>query len=565
MKLGSNNISAVRIGSTIVNKIYLGANQIWSAVSYLLDTYSGAAAAYSLRQLKSGVTNAIEVRRSADDTTQDIGFVDGELDTASLEEFVNCEDVAPADYGSGAAAAYSLRYVSASYTGDVIQVRRSSDNATQDFNPTEITDGTLATFCGAGDGFITTWYDQSGNSNDATQSTASAQPQIVSSGSVILENGKPAAQFDGTDDYMALSSISLTDRFSEYIVNTHTDIGDRKSIGLSQWNGGTDDRVWITRLRDVKYDFYISQDGLTNYSINYSAPTNNTQYLYAYELNLSESQELEHYRNNVLISSTFSSGFSSLYTSSIDIELGSFSGGVTPFEGYLQEVVFYASDQSSNRPKIEANINNYYSIYTNTNNGFVTTWYDQSGNGRDATQTTAANQPQIVSSGSVIEENGKPAVQFDGSDDYFNLTTSIATNVDYTGFQVVKRNATSTISVTLAGVAIGNSYLAWNYNDNNLYFRSARGFISNSLNTTNQTLFTSLNIQTGNMTIFNDGSSVISTSPTVLSGTGDMDAIGRRSSDYGIGTTQEIIFYPSDQSSNRSGIETNINDFYSIY
>jgi len=31
------------------------------------------------------------------------------------------------------------------------------------------------------------------------------------------------------------------------------------------------------------------------------------------------------------------------------------------------------------------------------------------------------------------------------------------------------------------------------------------------------------------------------------------------------GNIQEVIFYPSDQSSNRTGIETNINDFYSIY
>jgi len=31
------------------------------------------------------------------------------------------------------------------------------------------------------------------------------------------------------------------------------------------------------------------------------------------------------------------------------------------------------------------------------------------------------------------------------------------------------------------------------------------------------------------------------------------------------GILQEIIFYNSDQSSNRTGIETNINDFYSIY
>jgi len=30
-------------------------------------------------------------------------------------------------------------------------------------------------------------------------------------------------------------------------------------------------------------------------------------------------------------------------------------------------------------------------------------------------------------------------------------------------------------------------------------------------------------------------------------------------------SVQELIVYGSDQSSNRSGIETNINDFYSIF
>ena len=31
------------------------------------------------------------------------------------------------------------------------------------------------------------------------------------------------------------------------------------------------------------------------------------------------------------------------------------------------------------------------------------------------------------------------------------------------------------------------------------------------------------------------------------------------------GRMQEVVVYDSDQSTNRSGIETNINDFYSIY
>lgn len=197
--------------------------------------------------------------------------------------------------------------------------------------------------------------------------------------------------------------------------------------------------------------------------------------------------------------------------------------------------------------------------------GFVTTWYDQSGNGNDATQGTALNQPQIVSSGSVILENAKPALQFDGSNDFFNLTSSISTNVNYMSFQVLNRNSTSSNSITMAGINIGASYLAWNFNDNNVYLRNSIGYITTSLNSINQTLFTSLNIHSGNMTIYQDGTSLISASPTPIPGTGSMDAIGRRSSDYGIGTTQELIFYNSDQSSNRTGIETNINNFYSIY
>jgi len=43
----------------------------------------------------------------------------------------------------------------------------------------------------------------------------------------------------------------------------------------------------------------------------------------------------------------------------------------------------------------------------------VTTWSDQSGEGRDLTQATAAKKPTYQTN----EENGKPAVRFDGTDD----------------------------------------------------------------------------------------------------------------------------------------------------
>lgn len=87
-----------------------------------------------------------------------------------------------------AAAAYSLRKLRSAYTGSAIQVRRSSDNTTQDigFTGANVLDtSALTTFCSGTNGFVTTWYDQSGNGINATQSTALNQPQIVSSGTYL--------------------------------------------------------------------------------------------------------------------------------------------------------------------------------------------------------------------------------------------------------------------------------------------------------------------------------------------------------------------------------------------
>ena len=104
------------------------------------------------------------------------------------------------DTYTGAAAAYSLRKLRSAYTGYAIKVRRSSDNTEQDigFSSTFGLDtSSLTSFCGSGNGFVTTWYDQSGNGRNATQTTAANQPQIVSSGSVITLNSKPTMTYDG--------------------------------------------------------------------------------------------------------------------------------------------------------------------------------------------------------------------------------------------------------------------------------------------------------------------------------------------------------------------------------
>jgi len=133
MKIGSTDIVDCKIGTTQVNKIYLGSNLVWEKASpLLLDLYPDADAAYSLRKLRTAYSgSAIRVRRSSDNAEQDINFVGNELDTGSLLSFV-----------------------------------------------------------GAGDGFVSIWYDQSGSGNNITQLTATSQSRIVIGGvlSVNPEN-----------------------------------------------------------------------------------------------------------------------------------------------------------------------------------------------------------------------------------------------------------------------------------------------------------------------------------------------------------------------------------------
>lgn len=102
------------------------------------------------------------------------------------------------DIYTGAAAAYSLRKLSKTYTGAAIRVRRSNDNAEQNIGFTifgTLDESELSTFVGANSGFIATWYDQSGNARNATQTTAANQPRIVNAGVVEKINGIPSARF----------------------------------------------------------------------------------------------------------------------------------------------------------------------------------------------------------------------------------------------------------------------------------------------------------------------------------------------------------------------------------
>lgn len=97
--------------------------------------------------------------------------------------------------GSGLESAWSVgRRLRTAYTGPIIRVRRSSDNVEQDFGGSgslgAVNPSAVAAFCGAGDGFLTTIYDQSGLARNLTQATTTVQTQVVASGVALTQNGR---------------------------------------------------------------------------------------------------------------------------------------------------------------------------------------------------------------------------------------------------------------------------------------------------------------------------------------------------------------------------------------
>lgn len=138
---GSSNVSVVATGD---EGSATGSTFSVTAIDYILDTFTGASFAYEGRKLSASSTYAYRVRRSSDNTEQDIGFVGKDLDTASLLSFVGTS--------------------------------------------------------GTDNGYVVKFYDQSGNNRDLTNTSASSQPIIVQAGALVSNNGLVGAYYDGVND-----------------------------------------------------------------------------------------------------------------------------------------------------------------------------------------------------------------------------------------------------------------------------------------------------------------------------------------------------------------------------
>jgi hypothetical protein len=202
-----------------------------------------------------------------------------------------------------AAVAFGLFKLRTAYAGSAIRIRRSNDNAEQDigFSGTDLDTSAISSFVGSNSAFVTTFYDQSGNGQNWTQSTAGSQPRIVNAGTLETFFGKPTmfrndtfigfagATITGTSSCMSYTVMQLNSGSSVLI----TEDGSSKyyatlnngDSGSAQSNVGSPlyykDGTLITGAnRDVLYDNFISDPSIltvkdldlsswTNYRTNY--------------------------------------------------------------------------------------------------------------------------------------------------------------------------------------------------------------------------------------------------------------------------------------------------------
>ena len=276
-----------------------------AAATFLLDTFSGATLAFSFRQLKSGVSNCIDVVNSSGSTAT-IGFSSGYLDMDALDAH-----------------------------------------------------------CGVGSGTISRWYDQSGNNRHANQGTSSKRPTIYSSGSRVVVNSKMAASFDGNDRLVISAAQVHTGSFyANCTIRTGSTVAN--SSILNQDDAFPSTRVRIaqylrTAASGTTARVVVFNTAVQNFADNSPALTANTQIqISAYA---TATGTIEAFDNGTTNGSSSYTG--TLKTGSHELAIGSSVHGSSPsafFTGHIQEVILFDGDQPTNRSSIETDVDTFYSI-----------------------------------------------------------------------------------------------------------------------------------------------------------------------------------------------------------
>jgi hypothetical protein len=204
-----------------------------------------------------------------------------------------------------------------------------------------------------GQGFITTWYDQSGNGNNATQLTPSSQAQIVINGNIIIDTTtlKPTTTWTA-DSYGLINGVNPNTRYLSVSVNTRLTINDEiLHLGTTNNPGSVNGQQ---SLRWRGGDGLIQSFRHTQSS--HGLITTNGSYIIMSE---KDSNNLKSVSINGFVNS---SGTEVPANGTFMNQFGR-SSAVAATTAQYQEFIYWDSEQSANRANIETLINDYYAIY----------------------------------------------------------------------------------------------------------------------------------------------------------------------------------------------------------
>jgi hypothetical protein len=256
------------------------------------------------------------------------------------------------DTYSGAAAAYSVRLLSNTYSGALVEVREDGGNNVKSFLPDSnnelsldslaVSDGqTLSAFVGSNNGFVRTWYDQSGNANNAIQTTVSLQSQIIVSGAITNVNSKPSSDFDGSGYYSISSPVTPVTTFSVAKVDAASSVN------------------YMVYSSSLAKGYYLYGSVIGN---NVGVFDGSIKNAFANDLN----QHLNYfYYNGTNFQVSQDNGSETALTTGSNFSvnlIGRNNAGIS-LNAKMQELILYASDKSSDKAGIQTNQNDYFTIY----------------------------------------------------------------------------------------------------------------------------------------------------------------------------------------------------------
>lgn len=200
----------------------------------------------------------------------------------------------------------------------------------------------------------------------------------------------------------------------------------------------------------------------------------------------------------------------------------------------------------------------------NTNqNIFVVRWYDQSGNNKNTTQATAGSQPRLVNNGVLEESNGKVAVRFIQANSTRLFVNDSSVSFNNMSAYVVGNGLALTNSAFFYG--LGSTTRFYMPNGNNISYVTTPTFTGYT-NAIGVNRLYELVAGISTTSAYSNGVLLSPASVTSAIATNTDIRIGTNptaSPVYTNGYISEIILFIG--ATNRTGIETNINSFYSIW